>query len=103
MGSSDNIMKGKVYIKSNAHVECARCDADAQVFDTTWKRAVKVFRSNGWSELKDEGWICPICARGRKAELMVKKKNFRGKFRKDGKMFVKTANGVFPVGEVKGK
>ena len=93
-------MRGKVYIKSTAYVECARCDADAQAFDTTWKKAVRMFRSEGWSELRDEGWICPICARGRKLELKVKNKNFRGEFLQNGKRMVKTANGIFEVGKV---
>ena len=99
----DNIEKGKVCIISNAVVQCARCDMDGYVPRTTWKGAVKVLRSEGWSELKDEGWICPRCARARKLELKVKNKNFRGVFYKDGKRFVKTANGIFPAGEVKGE
>lgn len=94
-------MRGKVYIVSTAFVECARCDVDGSIPRVTWKQAVKKLRAMGWSELKKEGWICPRCAELRKLELKVMNKNFRGKFRKDGKLFVKTANGIFPVGKVK--
>ena len=88
-------------MKKSMVVHCARCDfGDALLEDTKWKEAAGKLRELGWSELKKEGWICPRCARSRKLELKVREKGFRGKFRKDGKMYVKTANGIFRVGEV---
>jgi len=95
-------MNGKLRIVSKAVVNCARCNETEDILHTSWKEATKTLRDIGWSELKKEGWICPNCARARKLELKVKNKNFRGVFIIDGKRMVKTVNGIFPVGEVKG-
>jgi hypothetical protein len=36
--------------------------------DLTYKKAVREFRSQGWSKTKARGWICPDCARCREEE-----------------------------------
>jgi hypothetical protein len=46
-------------------VWCKRC-SEMGFTSFSWKRdAENAFRRRGWKKTKDEGWICPKCAKER--------------------------------------
>jgi hypothetical protein len=57
-------------------VHCGRCGRNLHLTERTHDLNAQWLRGEGWSQTKDEGWVCPGCAAERK--LARKERRARG-------------------------